>query len=69
MRMWSRREEDSADEAIPAPVGISAILEYSMREPGAAVPEGVTVSGEETISSRRVGPLEVREPGEPWSTL
>lgn len=65
MRMWAR-SEDSADEVIPAPVGIERILEYSMREPDAAVPEGVTKPSEEDISIRGI---EVRGPGETWTRL
>jgi hypothetical protein len=67
MRLWSKREEDSADEAIPAPVGIEAIMEYSMAE--GEVPEGVTIPGEETISSRRVECLKVRQPDGSWKAL
>ena len=63
---WTSRD-DSEDEAIPAPDGIEAILEYSMK--GGEVPEGVTIAGKENISSRRIPGLEIREPGEQWAAL
>lgn len=69
MRLWSKREEEP-EFNIPAPWGdgIRRILEYGMDE-DACVPEGVTVPGQETISSRRIEGLKVREPGEPWAAL
>ena len=67
MRLWSKREQDSEEFDIPAPDGIERILEYSLK--GGQVPTGVTIAGGETISSRRVDPLQVREPGDEWVAL
>ena len=67
MRWTSRQDSEEFD--IPAPVGIEAILEYSMADPDAQVPTGVTIAGREDISSRRIPGLEIREPGEPWAAL
>lgn len=58
---------DSIDESIPAPVEIAPILEYSMR--GAAVPDGVTVSGGETISSRRIEDVQFKDEDGEWKPL
>ena len=73
MRLWSKREDDSEDLVIPAPVGIDKIMEYGM---DGADPEGlvdrlenVTELHGPSLSSRRVNILKVRQPGEPWADL
>ena len=61
MRLWSTREvDDSGDEAIPAPVEITPIMEYTMEgadAEGLADRLVVTIPEQEDISSRRVSLL------------
>ena len=67
--MWSKREEEP-EFSIPPPDrdGVTRVLEYTMDDPDAEVPKGVTISGEGRVSFRDQGLL-VREPGEQWTTL
>jgi hypothetical protein len=57
----------SEDEHVDPPADIAGIMAYSME--GGTVPEGVTVSGGEDISSRRIEDVRVREPEGEWEAL
>ena len=62
-----RRHEIETEHDVDPPADIAGIMAYSME--GAEIPEGVTVSGGEHISSRRIEDVRVREPGGEWAAL